>query len=223
MYISFSISNYRGFRSLTLEPLGHVNLITGKNNVGKTALLEAIWLHHGYYNPSLGLAVDNFRGLTQVRNDEFFLSLFFDFDANKPIELSSQDSNSNRGTLYISREEPSISTVPLRSLRGEKNNGHGLSDSEGIVHESTEPVGAEVKFRYETPLSKYESARIFIDQDELKIERSQDMKGSQAVFLAARQRGSSKELAERFSNLAILKNENKLVRFLTKLSHASKG
>ena len=42
---SLDIRNFRAFEHLTIERLGRVNLITGKNGVGKTALLEAIWLY----------------------------------------------------------------------------------------------------------------------------------------------------------------------------------
>lgn len=36
------IQNYRLFRDLQIDKLGQVNLIAGKNNTGKTALLEAL-------------------------------------------------------------------------------------------------------------------------------------------------------------------------------------
>jgi len=39
---SFEIKNFRTFSHLRIERLGRVNLIVGKNNVGKTALLEAL-------------------------------------------------------------------------------------------------------------------------------------------------------------------------------------
>lgn len=39
------ISGYRQFENLKIDKLGHVNLITGKNNVGKTSLLEAIRIY----------------------------------------------------------------------------------------------------------------------------------------------------------------------------------
>lgn len=38
------IQNYKMFEKLRLDGLGRVNLIVGKNNVGKTSLLEAIYL-----------------------------------------------------------------------------------------------------------------------------------------------------------------------------------
>ncbi len=42
---SLEIQGFRGFRHLRIEKLGRVNLIVGKNSVGKTALLEALWLY----------------------------------------------------------------------------------------------------------------------------------------------------------------------------------
>jgi hypothetical protein len=39
---SLEITNFRAFPHLVIPQLGRVNLITGKNNVGKTSLLEAV-------------------------------------------------------------------------------------------------------------------------------------------------------------------------------------
>ncbi len=39
---SLSVDGYRGFHALRIGDLGRVNLITGRNNTGKTSLLEAI-------------------------------------------------------------------------------------------------------------------------------------------------------------------------------------
>jgi AAA15 family ATPase/GTPase len=42
MLDSLEIQNYRNFKHLRIEKLGRVNLIIGKNNTGKTSLLEAV-------------------------------------------------------------------------------------------------------------------------------------------------------------------------------------
>ncbi|HKV59352.1 MAG TPA: AAA family ATPase [Ktedonobacteraceae bacterium] len=42
---SLEIRNFRGFQHLTIERLGRVNLIVGKNNIGKSSLLEALQLY----------------------------------------------------------------------------------------------------------------------------------------------------------------------------------
>lgn len=44
---SFSIRGYRGFEALDIERLGRVNLLVGRNAVGKTSVLEAIELWAG--------------------------------------------------------------------------------------------------------------------------------------------------------------------------------
>src|SRR5713226_8100994 len=42
---SLEIRNFRGFDHLQIERLGRVNLIVGKNNIGKSSLLEALQLY----------------------------------------------------------------------------------------------------------------------------------------------------------------------------------
>ncbi|MEY4541818.1 MAG: hypothetical protein RLZZ306_3575 [Bacteroidota bacterium] len=46
MIESLEIKNYRNLKHLTLHKLGRVNLFVGKNNTGKTSVLEAISIYH---------------------------------------------------------------------------------------------------------------------------------------------------------------------------------
>ena len=50
---SFKAVRYRGIDGLSLPRLSQANLVTGVNGIGKTALLEAMWLFAGRYNPML--------------------------------------------------------------------------------------------------------------------------------------------------------------------------
>ena len=56
MLRKFSVRNFRCLRELDIEPLARVNLIVGENNVGKTALLEALFLSLNPGNPEAPLA-----------------------------------------------------------------------------------------------------------------------------------------------------------------------
>ena len=47
MYKSFRVKNFRCFKDLEINDLGRVNLIAGKNNTGKTALMEAMYVLAG--------------------------------------------------------------------------------------------------------------------------------------------------------------------------------
>jgi len=49
---SLEIKNFRTFKHLRIERLGRVNLVVGKNNVGKTTLLEALRLYGAYWPPA---------------------------------------------------------------------------------------------------------------------------------------------------------------------------
>ena len=50
---SFKAVRYRGIDGLSLPHLSQANLVTGVNGIGKTALLEAMWLFVGRYSPTL--------------------------------------------------------------------------------------------------------------------------------------------------------------------------
>ena len=62
---SLRIQNFRTFRDLTIDRLGRVNLIVGKNNVGKTALLEAlwVWVHDEFWTDLLSLAKKRYQDI----------------------------------------------------------------------------------------------------------------------------------------------------------------
>ena len=49
------IQNYRVFNDLKIDRLSRLNLIAGKNNSGKTSLLETIFLLAGGGNPKAAL------------------------------------------------------------------------------------------------------------------------------------------------------------------------
>ena len=82
------IQNYRLFKDLKIDKLGQVNLIAGKNNTGKTALLEAlrIWKSKGDYSV--------FSNILSMRNQyddsdalKSFSSLFNDFNYENLIQI----------------------------------------------------------------------------------------------------------------------------------------
>lgn len=51
LFDSLEIRQFRTFDYLKIDKLGHLNLFLGKNNVGKSTLLEALWLFAGIGSP----------------------------------------------------------------------------------------------------------------------------------------------------------------------------
>ena len=93
MLRDFLVKNFRCFSSLMLRPLARVNLIAGKNNTGKTALLEAIQLHCNPTNTWVPILVNRGRGIDVPDKvaEEGLGWLFFDKNPGNVIELSSED------------------------------------------------------------------------------------------------------------------------------------
>jgi AAA15 family ATPase/GTPase len=107
MIREFTVKNFRGFQDFNLDNLAQINLISGKNNVGKSALLEALFMHFGSTNPQLALRINGIRGMNDM-TFEFksfasnpFDTLFFNLDHTKVIELSSTDLSKKNKTVRI--------------------------------------------------------------------------------------------------------------------------
>ena len=89
---NITINNFRGIENLSLDDFGNINLLIGKNNVGKTSILESIFLILGPTNPSLPISINGFRNLVHTDGDDFrfiFHELDFnqEFDPSRPIHL----------------------------------------------------------------------------------------------------------------------------------------
>lgn len=63
IFKNIEINNFRGFDHLKVDNFSNVNLFLGGNNVGKTSVLEAIFLLTGMSNPSMPPRVNALRNL----------------------------------------------------------------------------------------------------------------------------------------------------------------
>lgn len=96
---SLEIKGYRCFEHLTIEKLGRVNLIVGKNNVGKTALLEALWIYSNRGNLNLLF------GLVDLR-EELPISRMVALGIN----------HTGRDVKHLFYNRPSVNTFPSFSI-----------------------------------------------------------------------------------------------------------
>jgi AAA15 family ATPase/GTPase len=97
-----SITNFRGFDALEIDGLSKLNLFVGKNNSGKTSILESIFLLIGMSNPLLPTVINQIRGLN-TGNAKQLAYLFHGLKMeNKPSFSAKFADNSDR----ILRFEP---------------------------------------------------------------------------------------------------------------------
>lgn len=98
MIESVEVKNYKVLDSIQIENLTQMNIFVGKNNCGKTSLLEAIFLNFQPSDP-MGIVaiISNFVRQIQVNHDN--LDYFFhQLDMAKPIEIIS---SYNRQKMHL--------------------------------------------------------------------------------------------------------------------------
>lgn len=97
MFKSFEIRHFRGFEQFRLDELKLVNVIGGLNNVGKTCLLEAMFIHAGFGNAELLTRTNFIRGLLPTATSastavqDFIGASFYQYDTITPFVLESVD------------------------------------------------------------------------------------------------------------------------------------
>lgn len=155
MLKSFEIQGFRTFSHLRIENLGQVNLIVGKNNVGKTTLLEALRLY------AVGGSTDEIHAILRERQElvtaaeapwsvQPFSSLFYGWEP-KPFERNI----ASFGPVDQPNEQVSIRLAPLEIL--EESSGatsyEEIRDENLIRHPETDwEPGIIVEFRRESVL-----------------------------------------------------------------------
>ncbi|MHB9295925.1 putative ATP/GTP phosphatase [Pillotina sp. SPG140] len=97
-YSSIQIANFRSIAGLQLENFKQINLITGRNNCGKTTVLEALFQISGMSNPQLPVTINNFRDLALTSDDNFNF-IFHNLDFNQEPHICAMLDNSNRDLI----------------------------------------------------------------------------------------------------------------------------
>lgn len=172
MLTSLHIKNFRLFQDLTLSPLSRVNLIAGRNNSGKTALLEAIYLLFvrqadftafpaALRQPSTGDNFDNFWAWLPYQKDNTLTTVIEAIgveNLNQKVTLG-RSSENNPKSLLISY---SITTAEKEDFIGSTvlpyNLRHRVSGS-FISSERDKRPAVSIFSTYPTPLS--EDADVF--------------------------------------------------------------
>ncbi len=137
MLQNLEIRNFRLFDHLRMERLGQINLVGGRNNSGKTTLLEALFLLCGTANPELVLRINTFRGFrglnelvtpTAIR-ETILKPLFHQFDSSQTIKISGQHDLLDDIELKVTVERQN--TVAL-SLKNHQANASAVDQRDPI-------------------------------------------------------------------------------------------
>ena len=119
MFRDLRIRNFRAFDELEIKRLGRVNLIAGKNNSGKTSLLEAPFLLCWAGNPHVALNTNVGRGIDIAEGsavpDTLWKPMFTNFDMSRTIEIGGRHESFGSLSLNVALDRPDTIAVPFDS------------------------------------------------------------------------------------------------------------
>lgn len=159
MLQSIAIRHFRGFRELEIARMGRLNLLTGRNNAGKTSLLEAIFLLSGGGNARMAVAANVVRTVTSSRDAVYpvmWRPLFHGLKTQMPASIAAHHSSLGNLSLELSTERPEAINVPLGG------SGQSMSSPRGV---------RSLVFTFKEPEGKPRQGRVTPGPEGIEIER----------------------------------------------------
>ena len=198
MYTKFHVRNFRALADVALPDLGRVNLVVGPNNVGKTSLLEALWLLHGAGNPMLTLNLVAIRGFRFVPLTAELLwhGLFHGLRPDVPISIEAVEADGTRHLLEMRLTKGMAVTFPQESNPKDLDRFRQFADTGAARTETLE-------FHYQRSTSEgagetiVSSVTLGPGEPEVRISAVPNLPSG--VFVSTRLGGSLAELASRFT------------------------
>jgi hypothetical protein len=108
MIVAAKVERFRGLQHLEVDGFGRVNLIVGKNDCGKTALMEAVWIGGAAGFPREAAVVQQHRLPNVPVNDfdRFWLPMFWRHDPSQGFCVSVSATDSGRAAVTYRQAPP---------------------------------------------------------------------------------------------------------------------
>ena len=231
MLTELTVTNFRNLKDVSLENLGRITLIAGKNGAGKTALLEALWLLSGPDNPELGARMNAFRGLPITGPDTVFRDLFREFDTQRHIRITARGDWSNRPreleiSLQDRKQLPAILSGTLERANIERSTRPQSEGEFELVFKYRHHDGNEFVSRawwYQQMPTPVGIGSLEMASEGILGERQRVVGRSNSTFMASLHRDDLQTVASRFGELQIEGRDTEILRLLRPLEPRLKG
>lgn len=124
MIEKIKVSNFKIFKTLVLDNLHQITLVSGKNNVGKSTLLESIFFSNCYYNADSFISINNIRGAANILRTDIWKSFINKYSDSSSFEIDKVENGIKKNIL--------VELVDNRDIIA-----HSLLDSTNLVDAQT--------------------------------------------------------------------------------------
>ena len=221
MLTEFSIKNFRALEDVKLTNLARVNLIGGKNGVGKTSVLEALWVFAVPTRPDIGYRIADFRGIGAFSPSSMFLDLFNGMDKGAEISLHGKtDLVASWKSLSISLREESGAIEPI---------GNGSQTDQDVLSAIPRALSSNwIVFNYEDDRGeRFETVGVWAEQTGILsnlpisginrgiyIHPRHQLTLPSTRFLSPNLAAAHGDLADRFGQLQMQRREQEALAFV---------
>ena len=202
MYKSFRVKNFRCFRDLQINDLGRVNLIAGKNNTGKTALLEAMYVLTQPLTPQTLFDLHSTRGLVHSDDEDrrdTWQRYFHESDTGHEIVLHGVDTAFNGENRTLSIKECTSDESYMNHIAQYAHQAKQL----GLIGEGTLDIRGTslLLFSFNLPNSESEKLKVYLPSKIHLPVYTNILFDQRVAYVPAQGRPSTKWLVDNFSEI----------------------
>src|SRR5664280_2601617 len=210
MISNLSIKGFKGFEQLDIPSLSRITLLGGRNNVGKTSILEALYMFYDRLDPQMILRQFAGRGVATIafEPESMWAPVFYNYEMDRKIEISViVNSSEEKMTLKFNPHYiPAI--IPAMNVRP------GFRPTQIKTDQKAEP-SFSLDITYDSKTMKNQTSHLLMGLNgfQLQVENAK-IEGRGATFLWARMGINPTEDAQKFGQLDVLGQLEKIVDFL---------
>lgn len=210
MISKLHILGFKGLEDLELPRLSRVTLLGGRNNVGKTSVLEALFMFFDRLNPQMILRQFAWRGVSvlSMEPESMWAPVFNNYDLNIPIIISAVINSSEEKMTVKFNPNYILPSIPADVAKS------GVKSFQVRTDQKPAPSYA-LDIRYDSKDMKNQMAHLLMGPEGIGMHVDNvKMTARRSVFIGARGPVYPSEDAERFGQLDIMGKQDKILDFL---------
>jgi predicted ATPase len=209
MITGLVIEGFRGFEHLDVPRLTRTTLVGGKNNAGKTSLLEAVFLFHDRMNPQM--VTNQFArrgvGVLPLDPETMWAPIFHDYDMQKTITISAKHGNTTE-TMSIKFNEHYAPPLVLARRTGQGDQPLQIRTDQIPTPSYALDISYKTNGAGGTSHLELGAQGLGLRVDKMQI------KGIPATFIASRALANPNEEATKYGQLDVVGKQDQVLKFL---------
>lgn len=204
------VKNFKSLQDCEMANFKRITLLGGKNNTGKTALMEALFLFVDRLNPECFIRLHAWRGVQTIKmnSSELFGPIFYNYDTSRKIEIEITDHKNAIENLTIETTKDNSKKISLNEIDLNNLDATTRAMNTEVLKMRTKFSGSKTR-KQELITHTLEGNNLNVQADDVKPNEIKT-----AVFLVAKPPQGDNGNALRYGDLVKENEESEILEFL---------